>query len=465
MARRESEVILISPPSNWIYRRIPYPPLGIAYLAAVGKEKGIDTKVIDGQFLQEYKRDLSEVTLRKDPCLVGISSTLLQLSESIEIAKRIKENNPNALIVFGGPGPSCLSPEEFFTRAGESVDLLSYGEGEKTWEEILEIFFGSTNQAKKSPPCLFEEVKGVVINEKGKITVNLPRPLLGNIDDIPMPDLEAVRARQYLEEWRRNSGITSISIVPSRGCPFGCIFCDKSVFGKRFRPHSPKRIGDEIERLITEYGPIDDIFFYDDNLSVDKKVLNGVCNEIVRRNLRIGWSCQARVDTIDENTLRNMKEAGCTDVYFGVETASQKLLDFLGKGITVEQAERAIELCHKVGIKPGCFLIVGIPGETREDIEALADFIRKTKPAFVDFSVLTPFPGTLLYQKTKHLIKAEALKKFVFWDDTRASVYKDGVFSVDPKTSITFLEKVFIQMLQEEHVEYDPSQFVKNRYE
>ena len=190
-----------------------------------------------------------------------------------------------------------------------------------------------------------------------------------------------------------------------------------------------------------------------------------MCSEIEKRNLKVNWSCQARVNTVDSELLQVMARAGCKEIYFGVESASPNLLEFLGKNISPQQAVEAITLSRKAGIKPGCFLMVGIPGETKDDIDTLEKFIYRAKPAYVGFSVLTPFPGTELFRSTKHLIKPELLNQYENWDDTRKSIYQDGVFEVDPEKSISRLEESFKRMLSATNIDFNPSQFVINRYD
>lgn len=209
----------------------------------------------------------------------------------------------------------------------------------------------------------------------------------------------------------------------------------------------------------------DEIFLFDDNLSTKRKIMIGMCESLIRRHVRVNWSCQARVNTVDIEMLSLMAAAGCREIYYGVEAVTPNLLKFLGKGITADQAAEAIQISRSVGMKPGIFLIVGIPGEKKRDIEAMADFIRRTKPAYVGFSTLIPFPETELYERTRHLIRPELKQQYGVWDDTRYSVYQSGVFEMDPQQSIAYLENVFKQTLASSGVDHNPSQFVVTRYD
>lgn len=463
-------VFLIAPKFNWMYGNIPYPPLAASYLSAVTNEIGIRTVLADGTFPQEYKRRIDEICEKRGPILVGISSTFLQMGEGIKVAKRIKQVNKESVVIMGGAGPNCIPKETFFEASDSAVDVVSVGESECTWKEIVTEFLGYTGSRKKIIDS-FEGIKGTVLNGP-ELVVNPPREFIKDLDTLPMPDLNVINARRYIETWKKNSGIGSMSIFPSRGCPFSCIFCDKTIFGKKFRVHSPTRIANEMERLVTKYGPVDDIFLFDDNLTTDKNVMQKVCQEILNRNLKIGWSCQARMDTVDEETLRIMKAAGCTDVYFGLESTSEHLLKYLNKKITLEKARYAIDLTKKAGLRPGIFLLTGIPGETDADAKAMENFVIETKPSLVGFSVLLPFPGTELYRQTKDKIQPNLAisselinnpKKLKQWDDTRCSVYQKGVFETDPKKTIEKVESVFKNMVTRDQIDYDPSQFIIDR--
>ncbi len=460
------ETILISPPAKWMHADIPYPPLGVAYLSAVSNLMGVETQIIDAQF-SEYDGKMNNLINGKVEQLIGITSTLIQLPEALKIAKRVKASNPRSMVALGGAGPNCLPSEELFRYSGKDVDVVCQGEGESTWQDIISRFIGSTNRNGElsKPSYLFEGVPGTLVRDETGYIQNVPRAQIQDLDTIPMPDLNGIEAERYIELWRKNGGMGSISIFPSRGCPFSCIFCDKTIFGKKFRHHSPKRIVDEMERISQEYKPIDDIFLFDDNLSTNRKVMTEVCSEIEARNLKVNWSCQARVNTVDGDLLKVMAHAGCKEIYFGIETVSPKLIEFLNKGISLEQAIDAIAASRQAGIKPGCFFIVGIPGETKTDIRLLEQFVNQTKPSYIGFSVLIPFPGTKLFEQTKHMIRPDLRDKYENWDDTRTSIYKDGTFEVPPQKSISYLEESFKKMLETSQVDYNQSQFVIHRYD
>lgn len=467
---KEADSYLLSPTSKWMHSEIPYPPLGVAYLSSAGKEIDISSQIIDGQFTKNLSRHVLETALSYKPILVGISSTLLQLPDAVKTAREIKVAKSASIVVFGGTGPNCLPPDELYKYAGDCIDAVGIQEGEFTWQDILKKYAGSLDKDGElfNPAYLFKDVAGLLINTGDEFVSTAPRPLVRNLDTLPMPDLEGIDAKKYIETWRTNGGMGSISLLPSRGCPFGCIFCSKTISGRVFRHHSPERIVDEMERITHGFGfdsSQDEIFLFDDNLSTKRKVMIEVCESLIRRRLKVNWSCQARVNTVDAEMLSLMAAAGCREIYYGVEAVTPNLLKFLGKGITADQAAEAIQISRSVGMKPGIFLIVGIPGEKKRDIEAMANFIRGTKPAYVGFSTLIPFPGTELYERTSHLIRPELRQQYGVWDDTRYSVYQSGVFEMDPQQSIAYLNNVFKETLATYEVDHNPSQFVLTRYD
>ena len=255
--RELSTIHLISPPAKWMHSGIPYPPLGIAYLSAIGIQNGIGINVIDSQF-SEFPEKIANLLDKKGPQLVGISATLMQLPDSVALAKKIKASNPWSTVVFGGAGPNCLSPD-----TGNSVDLVCQGEGELTWANIMKRFLGSDNRSKEllKPQYIFDDIQGTVLFTKDQIKINPPRAQIQDLDTLPFPDLEAIDASRYIELWKKNGGMGSISIFPSRGCPYACVFCDKTIFGRKFRHNSPTRIVNEMERITSDYNLVEDIFF------------------------------------------------------------------------------------------------------------------------------------------------------------------------------------------------------------
>jgi anaerobic magnesium-protoporphyrin IX monomethyl ester cyclase len=203
-------------------------------------------------------------------------------------------------------------------------------------------------------------------------------------------------------------------IFTSRGCPFNCTFCSSSlIFGKGFRARSPKNVVDEVEELVEQYRS-NHIEFVDDLFILDKKRVKEICREIRERGLDITWVCSARVDTIDGELLKNIRDAGCTMIYLGVESGVQRVLNLMRKGTKVEQSVRAIKLAKEAKLQVVASFVLGIPGETWEEALETIRFAKKLDPDFAQFSLATPFPGTELYRvaKEKGLLLTEDWTKY-----------------------------------------------------
>ena len=189
--------------------------------------------------------------------------------------------------------------------------------------------------------------------------------------------------------------------MSSRGCPFQCIFCSSSrFFGKKYRTRTTKNVVDEMEYLVSEYKPRS-IEFSDDEFTLNRKRVEEICDEIKSRGLDIGWACSSRVDTISRSLLKKMKRAGCFLIYYGIESGSQRILNFIKKGIRIDQIVKAVRWTKEAGIKALGSFIIGFPDETREEIEETIKFSKKLNLDYAQFSIATPYPGTELYQIAK----------------------------------------------------------------
>jgi len=186
------------------------------------------------------------------------------------------------------------------------------------------------------------------------------------------------------------------TIITSRGCPFSCIFCSSSqLFGKIWRARSPENVIKEIKLLKNKYG-VREIEFLDDTFTLNKKRAERICELLIQQNISISWSCSSRVDTINQSLIEKLKKAGCHTIYVGVESGSQEILNIIGKGVTLTQIEKAVNLIKKVNLNSFGSFILGIPGETVKTIKKTINFAKRLSPSFVQFSICTPYPGTKL---------------------------------------------------------------------
>ena len=226
--------------------------------------------------------------------------------------------------------------------------------------------------------------------------MNKPRPLIENLDIIPFPARHLLGdLRLYSHTPLRGSGFV-ISVLTSRGCPFNCLYCDQSVFTRKWRANSADYVIKEIKMLKDKYDA-DEISFEDDNFALSKERTIEICKKMINENLNITWSCCIRIDRIDEEILTWMKKAGCKNIYVGIESGNQKQLNFINKNLSIEQIRRALKIAKKSGIKNiyGSF-IVGLPHDTKETINQTINFACSLPLTGVSFNLFTPYPNTKL---------------------------------------------------------------------
>ena len=245
----------------------------------------------------------------------------------------------------------------------------------------------------------FSQVKGIVYREKdtGQIKKTPPRDLNRDLNTFPNPSRELFDNNAYKKYYSKKFGYTTTAIMSSRGCPFSCDFCSKPVFGNDFRARAATKVADEIEEVISlGYSRI---WFADDCFTLDRERLIGICDEIIKRGLKIGWECLSRVDTLDPETVDKMKQAGCLRMFFGIESGNDSILALMKKQITTKQVQEALFLCKNSGIKAGAFFIVGYPGENDKTVLETIKFASSLPLDYLSFTLPYPIPGTPLYER------------------------------------------------------------------
>lgn len=333
------------------------------------------------------KEELGKKVIELNPDIVAFTATIITINATLEAARYLREILPKKTIfVIGGPQFTSL-PER--TMQKNDFDFGILGEGEYTFLEFANaIETGNKNYA---------DIKSLAWYDKGKLIINPRRHFIQNLDELPLPARELFPP---LSEYTPCPGgykrLPFAHMVTSRGCPYRCIFCDRSVFGNMFRARSAQNVIDEIEYLVKQYG-VKEIKFYDDLFTFDKKRVHAICDEIIRRDIDITWSCSARVDSVDLELLKKMKQAGCWQMDFGLESGNQNILNIMKKGITLKQSEQAIRWTKKAGIRARAFIIIGMPGETKESIRDTINFVKKIPLDMVTFYALMVYPGNELY--------------------------------------------------------------------
>lgn len=382
----------VFPPIPYKFAKTPYPPLGIGYLAAVLRMQDVQIDLIDGQIIKEgqFWHEIENLTTD----VVLISATIRQIKAAKLVAKIVKKHDPATAVILGGPGPSALAVQQRDFIKDTEIDIVVKGEAENLLPLILRRL-----EADES----LNDVPNLIINKDGNVISTRIVSVLPDVRTIPWPDRTIFDEKAYLARWLNSAKMTSIHIMGSRGCPFSCSFCDRTVTGRRMRYRDVEDVAAEMLFLEKRYSP-DDIFYFDDIFTVNKKRVIALCQTLQNKGLQTSWSAQGHVDTIDKEMLEAMKAAGCAELMLGVESGSERILQFLGKGFTREKIIKAFDLCHRVGIKPGAYLIVGVPGETRQDIMDTVSLVERIEPSLLNFSFLTPFPNTSLYTATQHWI-------------------------------------------------------------
>ena len=363
------------------------PPQGLCYLAAIAREKGYDVRIIDALASGLDEEELSRTILDSVPDYVGFTAPTMLIKSANSTAKSIKNKNSRITTIIGGPHFTVM-PEETMERC-KAFDLGVIGEGERTISELLTALERGNSLG---------EVRGIAFRENGGIKLTPPREFIENMDELPMPawDLLPHLTQYYQQSIVRIDKMPSVSITTSRGCPSKCIFCARNVFGNTCRSYSAERVIKMIGYLKEKYG-IKGLSIEDENFLVHRKRLKNLCEKLIERRENLSWSCSGRVDMVTADLLKLMKKAGCWEISFGIESGSQPILDFIKKGITLDQIRNAVELAHDTGIKAGGYFIAGHPCETVSTLRETMHFARTIKLDSFQIAFMCPFPGTELY--------------------------------------------------------------------
>jgi anaerobic magnesium-protoporphyrin IX monomethyl ester cyclase len=369
-------VLLINP--FYPISETPSPPLGLAYLASVLSEAGIEVKILDLVVFPYSRAMLQQVLAQFQPQMAGLTAVSMTFNFAVDVIRDIKHLCPDIPTVMGGPHVSFCA-QETLQRFPE-LDMVVVGEGEQTVVDLTRAIENGRG---------LEAVKGIAYRSGSEICCTPARSLISDLDTLPAP------ARHLLPLGRYRALGMPVSLTTSRGCPFKCIFCvGRKMVGARVRYRSPGRVVDEMEYLNTLH--FHQINIADDLFTADKNHCLGVCDEIINRGLKPVWTSFARVDTVSEEILTRMKAAGCSAVSFGVESGNSQILKAIKKGITRKQVVAAVKMCRRAGITPFASFILGLPGETPQTIQETLDFGEQLKDLGLSFGfhLLAPFPGT-----------------------------------------------------------------------
>lgn len=367
------------------------PPLGLLYLAAELEKADFNVKIFDSQLYDWSAKQVAWHCTNLKADIVGVYCNTSNYQHAVELAKEIKINS-NVPIIFGGPHVTIM-PLEVLNN--DPIDYVAIGEGERTIVELMGVLSGRDSR------LTLKDINGLGFKEHGRSTINPPRPLIQDLDSISFPARHLVPTDKYRASPNHYKRLPVATMMTSRGCPFRCTFCDiQKIWPGKYRLRSVKNVIDEVKHLIRNYG-IKEIKFWDDSWGVNREWVEEFCDTIVRERLDLSWSCQSRVNTIDKEILKKMKEAGCWCIFFGIESLNQETLKAINKQITVEQSINALKWTKEAGIESIANFILGLPRETPDTVKEMLKKLCKLNPAYVKFNIMTPYPGTVLYEQIK----------------------------------------------------------------
>lgn len=396
-----------------VYPRCTYPsgqpPLGLGALSAYIKTLPVPVSLdlFDATFINNCYTAFEDVCIHGnyDVLLFSVMSTMSRDAHAFaQIAKRIL---PRCVVVFGGPHPTIL-PE--LCLEDPHVDIVVQGEGEAVIARLIDRDFNAADCAGT-----------VYRSAENRIVFNLPQPPLDTIDDLPFPDRSLFDMDRYIRVWNSMDsvapGLRGTSVVVSRGCPYRCTFCQptlEKLFGKKIRKRNPAHVIKEIVHLRKTYA-INAFMFEDDTFMMDRQWVLDICQLLTSTCSGMIWCCNMRADLCDASLLHAMFDAGLRKVNIGMESASQRTLDTVyNKGITLQQIKDAVALCKNIGLRVQGYFMIGHPHETPADIKETLRCARHLPIDDVSISIVTPFPGTALYEQERDLI-AQPIESFDYY--------------------------------------------------
>jgi len=371
-----------------------FPPLGVCYVASSLKEAGYEVEILDCTFMKREEAFSQAVKAGAD--IVGIYSMVTMREECIKFARLLREHS--SLLVAGGPLASC-DPLAFM----DDFDVVVRGEGERTMVDITRTFENDHD---------FGSISGIVykrneanINKSDSIVFTSEREHIKDLALISFPARDLIDNENYIRYSKTRYGNAVTTIITTRGCPFSCEFCSSAVFGISYRERSVTNVIDEVEQALS-FG-YDRIHFADDVFTLKKERIKRFCEEIKKRNLKFRWECLGRVDSIDSDMAKDMKDAGCERIFFGIESGDDPVLLLMNKKITVDKARCAVRSAHAAGLLTGAFFILCYPGENDDTVLRTIKFATSLPLDYLSFTAPYPIPGTALYERVKYNIFKE----------------------------------------------------------
>lgn len=378
-------LLILAPTPNPLSKELPkitgVLPLGLAYIAACLAENSLTVETLDLFNSPCSRGALRQVIREKRARMIGVSTTTENYSNAIRIARLTKDVDPSTVVVLGGPHVTFTAEE---TLQETAVDVVVRQEGEFAMLELALYYVRGRGSLERISGISYRAETGVIIHNK-------PRPLISNLDELPMPARHLFCDGRYATLYE--------PFITSRGCPYHCIFCSASVMaGGRYRMRSAPNVIDEVVFLANQGRTR--MNFSDDTMTASTKRLGAICDLLARLNLKIQWLCESRVDVLTPEILQRMRSLGCSIIQFGVESGSQEVLDLIQKRITIAQVEKAVKSAFQSGYENIiCSFMIGHPFDTEDTVRESIQFAANLQSAYgveVRFHVCTPYPGTHL---------------------------------------------------------------------
>ena len=378
-----------------------YAPLGTLYAASYLKQKGYTVSLFDTMLADSEAELLNELKIHKPDIFVIYDDgfnylTKMCLTRMREAAFRMSEiaNKFGCKVIISGSDATDHLEKYFHHKA----DFIICGEGEITLGEVADKLNNSSDKD-------FNEINGLAYIENNEILKTGKRAVIKDPDSLPFPDWSLIDVDKYRELWLKNHGYFSMNIVTTRGCPFHCNWCAKPIYGQVYNSRSPENVVAEMKFLKENYSP-DHIWFCDDIFGLKPDWIRKFDETVNKKNVKTKFKCLSRADLLlKEDNIKHLASAGCDSVWIGAESGSQKILDAMDKGTTVEQIYESRKLLKKNNIKTGFFLQFGYTGETQKDIELTNKMVTDLMPDDIGISVSYPLPGTKFYDRVLSQMK------------------------------------------------------------
>jgi radical SAM superfamily enzyme YgiQ (UPF0313 family) len=398
---------LLFDPKQW-ETGLPYAPLGTLYAASLMRQEGYNVALHDVMFARAAEEIIPAIEKFKPDILVLYDDGFNYLTKmcltnmreaAFKMSKLAKERGCTVIV------SSSDSTDHYEQYIEEGADFILIGEAEMTLLELVNALQENEKDISTIP--------GIAFKQNGCVIKTTRRNVLKDLDSLPLPAWDLVDIQPYRKSWLDHAGYFSMNMGTTRGCPFKCNWCAKPIYGNRYNSRSPQNVVQELKMLKEEF-QFDHIWFCDDIFGLKPGWVNEFADLVEKENLHFKFKIQARADLLlQENYIRDLARAGCDNIWMGAESGSQKILDAMDKGTTIEQIHASTKLIRKYGMKPSFFIQFGYIGETKEDIKKTIRMINELLPYEIGISVSYPLPGTGFYEKVK-----PDLKEKTNWTDS-----------------------------------------------